>query len=173
MGGTALIDVPLCAYRHHGANYFAQAESLAWIRQGTRQYEAKSRDDTHQTLELLLQDVDGFGWQLGDRYWPVLLQLDRITELRGYYRHPTVERAFTKHADSLRSFFGDWKTFNMLRARYDVWAMRRIFKRGVNKKGRSLWARFWLLELRHRLMEFRRRLMEFRGRMGRSSRSKR
>lgn len=151
LGGTALIDVPLSAYRHHGANFFSRAESIAGVRQGTKEYDEKSRAGTYQTLELLLRDVEGFGWQLGNRYWPAVLQADRPTGFQRYYRHRDIERIFTKHVNALCAFFGEQSTFDNLRVRYDVWATRRIFKRGLKKKGRLFWARFWLLELRRRM----------------------
>jgi glycosyltransferase involved in cell wall biosynthesis len=158
LGGTALIDVPLCGYRHHGANYFAKGESLAGLRQGTRQYEEKARVDSRQTLEVLLQNVDRFGWQLANRFWPTVDQLTRMPKdrLKRYYRDPGVEKVFTKHVGSLVSFFGENETFKMLRARYDVWATRRIFKQGLKDAGPLFWARFWLREFNRRKARWRR-----------------
>jgi glycosyltransferase involved in cell wall biosynthesis len=158
LGGTALIDVPLCGYRHHGENYFAKGESVTTLRQGTRQYEEKSRVDSRQTLEVLLQNVDVFGWQLAERFWPTVDQLTRMPkeELRDYYSEPGVERIFTKHVASLLAFFGEQETFKKLRARYDVWATRRIFKRGLKDTGPMFWARFWLREFNRRKARRRR-----------------
>jgi hypothetical protein len=158
LGGTALIDVPLCGYRHHNANYFAKGESLSSLRQGTRQYEEKSRVDSRQTVEILLQSVEVFGWQLGDRFWPTVDQLTRMPKdrLRRYYREREVERIFTKHVGALVAFFGEKETFRMLRARYDVWAARRIFRQGLKNTGPMFWARFWVREFYRRKARWRR-----------------
>lgn len=104
-----------------------------------------------------MHNVDVFGWQLAERFWPTVDQLTRMPKdrLRRYYRDPGVEWIFTKHVGSLVSFFGENETFKMLRARYDVWATRRIFKQGLNP-GPMFWARFWLREY-HRRQARRRR----------------
>lgn len=148
LGGTALIDVPLCGYRHHGANYFAKAESVTGLRQGTRQYGEKSRVDSQQTVEVLLQNVEVLGWQLAERFWPTVDQLTRTPKdkLLEYYSDPGVEKIFTKHVGSLVAFFGEKDTYLRLRARYDGAATRRIFKQGLQDTGPMFWARFWVRE---------------------------
>ena len=107
---------------------------------------------------MLLHNVDVFGWQLAERFWPTVDQLTRMPKdrLRRYYRDPGVEWIFTKHVGSLVSFFGENETFKMLRARYDVWATRRIFKQGLKDAGPLFWARFWLREFNRRKARWRR-----------------
>lgn len=71
---SAVIDLPLTAYRVHGANYFARQETLDPLSKGTKEYAEKSRLDRLSSAEIILKEAVKFRWLLGSSYWKIFDQ---------------------------------------------------------------------------------------------------
>jgi glycosyltransferase involved in cell wall biosynthesis len=69
LAGSAVIDIPLSAYRLHGFNYFTRQESLDGLNKGTKEHRESSRANRLASAELLLTHSDAFAWLLGRDYW--------------------------------------------------------------------------------------------------------
>jgi glycosyltransferase involved in cell wall biosynthesis len=138
MGGTTLIDIPLSAYRVHDRNYYTEREPISGSRHGKRGLGNRQADQARQTLELLLAQADHFSWVLGNRYWQVVDLLARAPskQLRAFYGQSETEELFTRHAETLRSVFGERELIKRLRGRFSMGAAQRIFRRGTHS-GRS------------------------------------
>lgn len=149
LAGTALIDIPLCGYRLHGANFFAARESVPALRQGTEKRAARSELNSRQTLEILLDRADFFAWILRGRYWTMIDQLTLASaqKLKMYYRAPGTVELFTRHVAKMRDVFGDKQTIQQLRRRFPVMVAWRILQKGApDRIPPSFRLLFWRLE---------------------------
>lgn len=150
LGGSALIDLPLSAYRQHGQNYYSVGETVPGVRQGTAAYLAKAEGDYRQTVELLLDRTESFSWLLSDRFWPTVDRLTRVpsSELKKYYSKPATQQVFARHISKLHRQFGDAAVIDHIRERFRVGPAWRIFKNGLTGGiSFSFWRLFWATEL--------------------------
>ena len=76
LGGTALIDRQLSAYRVHGANYFAARESVLKVRNGRPEFSQRIQDDRRELIRFLFQRASNFQEIMsGPRFWRIVDQL--------------------------------------------------------------------------------------------------
>lgn len=75
LGGTALIDVQLSAYRIHGSNYFAVRETVGVLRPGRADFNARVQQENRDLIQFLLERAWLLETLRGSRFWPLLRQL--------------------------------------------------------------------------------------------------
>ena len=122
LAGSAVVDLPLSAYRVHGNNFFAQGESIRDLRSGTPAYHLKSNLDNYESVAILLERVDTFKWLLGNKYWNVV---DRLAEVyspkqrKTYFSTERGEAIFLKNAVGLRKALGNGEFVTGVAVRFD------------------------------------------------------
>lgn len=136
LAGTALIGIPLCGYRQHGANFFATHESILGLRAGSPRYAARRGIESRQTMEVLLDRPEFFSWILSGRYWQVIDQLVSTRNRKGFFKHSASEAIFARHIEKMRAVFGDKEIIQEIRNRFRFRAARRLFRDGL-KDGKS------------------------------------
>jgi hypothetical protein len=116
----------------HDRNYYTEREPVSGSRHGKRDLATRQSDQARQTLELLLAEADRFSWVVGHRYWQVVDLLTRAPgkQLRAFYGQAETEELFTRHAETLRTVFGERELIKRLRGRFSVGATRRILRGG-------------------------------------------
>jgi glycosyltransferase involved in cell wall biosynthesis len=82
---TAIIDLPLSAYRIHGRNYWSILESISGLKQFNLEYFEKSKVNYHQTLEVVLSRSVELHWLTGN-LWNLI---DTMT--KGFSRERRIE----------------------------------------------------------------------------------
>ena len=130
--GTALIDVPLSAYRIHGENYFVNRESLLGIPNGTPEYAAKSRRESYESVASILENARQNAWLLRESFWRVVDISTRVhsDDLKAYYGAPSGVEIFERHAATLREAVGDRAFIQNICARFGFRDARRIIAKG-------------------------------------------
>jgi hypothetical protein len=109
VAGSALIDVPLSAYRLHGRNRHGLMVSLHGLRSVLPSGAERSIIRRRDIMETLCGKVEVFGPILGERFWEVMdvpAKLDG-DELADCYESEQVQRMLSKYCAGLREFFGD------------------------------------------------------------------
>jgi glycosyltransferase involved in cell wall biosynthesis len=109
VAGSALIDIPLSAYRLHGRNRHGAAVSLSGLRSISPSGAARSVIRRRDIMETLCGKVEIFGPILGERFWEVMdvpanIDGERLTSC---YESEQVQRMLSKYCGGLRDFFGD------------------------------------------------------------------
>jgi glycosyltransferase involved in cell wall biosynthesis len=109
VAGSALIDVPLSAYRLHGRNRHGAMVSLHDLRSISPSGQARSVIRRRDIMETLCGKVDIFGPMLGERFWEVMDVPTKIDggDLTACYESEQVQRMLAKYCGGLRDFFGD------------------------------------------------------------------
>jgi glycosyltransferase involved in cell wall biosynthesis len=109
VAGSALIDVPLSAYRLHGRNRHGAMVSLDDLRSVSPSGAARSVIRRRDIMETLCGKVEIFGPILGERFWDVMdvpAKLDG-DDLAACYESEQVQHMLSKYCGGLRDFFGD------------------------------------------------------------------
>ncbi len=133
IGGTALIDFPSSAYRHHQANYFSTSETLPDLRRGTRAYVAQATSNRAETVECVLRNSTDFNWLLPRRYWSLIDQLGQMgMAVPPFANDPHIIAAFTRHITQICAEFGYKATFKEITKRFGTATARSIFKQGLS-----------------------------------------
>jgi glycosyltransferase involved in cell wall biosynthesis len=109
VAGSALIDVPLSAYRLHGRNRHGAAVSLNGLRSISPSGATRSVTRRRDIMETLCGKVEIFGPILGERFWEVMDVPANIDgeRLASCYESEQVQRMLSKYCGGLRDFFGD------------------------------------------------------------------
>jgi len=97
LGGTALIDRHLAAYRIHDANYFAVRESINSLRNGRPQFRLQAHRDSREDLHFLFDRATMLEPVLGSRFWVVFRQL--------VLHIPDRDRFFANHLDLFSDYY--------------------------------------------------------------------
>jgi len=130
--GSVLIDMPLSGYRLHSNNYHAVGESIEGVRGGTREYAAKSRELTYESVRLLIEQSERFEWLLRPNFWRVLDGVTRQSrsKLRIYFSHARAVEIFRDNAPKLNSVFGAEIFFQEIMERFSGAQARSILQAG-------------------------------------------
>ncbi len=120
LGGSALINRPLSAYRLHNANYFSHCESLLKLPSSRAEARERSKAEQLETLGVLLERAADFKAILGNGFWGLLDELSEgLRDPAGIFGRPDCLQLFNKnHYEVLREEFGEadvltnlsWKT---------------------------------------------------------------
>lgn len=100
LGGSALIDYPLSAYRIHGSNNYAKREVLGGVPNETAQLAARNLQRSHATVAYILDDAERFNWLAGKQFWSLIDRFVMKTsdDWRDFYRTPQLVAVFKTHA---------------------------------------------------------------------------
>ncbi|PPC99028.1 MAG: hypothetical protein CTY31_11480 [Hyphomicrobium sp.] len=137
IAGSAVVDLPLSAYRVHGNNFFAQGESIRDLRNGTPAYHSKSNLDNYDSVAILFERVERFKWLLGDNYWTTV---DRLAgtyshrQRRKYFSTQRGEDIFLQNSVVLRKSLGDKDFVNAVVERNNRDRTNRILHAGFDGK---------------------------------------
>jgi hypothetical protein len=109
VAGSALIDVPLSAYRLHGRNRHGAMESLHGLRSISPSGAERSATRRRDIMETLCGKVEIFGPILGEQFWEVMDVPAKIDgeRLASCYDSEQVQRMLSKYCGGLREFFGE------------------------------------------------------------------
>ena len=120
--GSAIVNIPLSAYRLHGDNYFARRERLQEI----YHFDKGDLDGIEQGIlesaELLMQNAGRFSEIVGWRYWWMLDIAANASEgdmRERFYSSAQVRRAFIRHARSMRDIDSDEQYVSEIFARFN------------------------------------------------------
>lgn len=109
-GGSAIIDMPLSAYRIHGENLFSSSSSMGWLRNGAGPAAKHFKMRRNEALRILFHDPSNVSWMLGStkRYWE---SIDTLCEADGTSRQetltePEVKQMFRDYMPKLVDAFG-------------------------------------------------------------------
>lgn len=129
LGGSTLIDLPLSAYRLHGSNYFAAHESVAGLRTGRADSEARIARERRETIEFVLDRAEHFAGVVGrPRFWSLLDQLTS-NPTPAYFAHPEIQAAFARNLPQLIEVFGEKATYAELLRRYRSRPFRALMRK--------------------------------------------
>jgi glycosyltransferase involved in cell wall biosynthesis len=134
--GSAVIDLPLSAYRVHGSNYFAQQETLDALSKGTKEYAEKSKRDRLVSAEILLREPEKFNWLLGGNYWRVFDQCAGAGSdgSRRIFRQRDVREMFARHMEPLIAAHGQAKLGSEIARRFGYRKGTRLLSRGLRTR---------------------------------------
>lgn len=108
LASSALIDVPLSAYRLHESNRFASSASIAGLRTATRAGKDRSRTRRKDIIDTMCRGAHIFARVLGHRFWDVMdtsAYADGQT-LRECYESEQVQGILVKHYHHLAEVLG-------------------------------------------------------------------
>jgi glycosyltransferase involved in cell wall biosynthesis len=116
LGGTALIDVQLSAYRIHGSNYFAVRETVGVLRPGRADFNARVQQENRDLMQFLLERA----WLLeslrGSRFWPLLRQLfEQVADRDRFFASPDTLTLFIDYYPNLCQTSGERRLLAELR----------------------------------------------------------
>ncbi|ODT24193.1 MAG: hypothetical protein ABS54_09945 [Hyphomicrobium sp. SCN 65-11] len=134
--GSAVIDLPLSAYRVHGDNYFARQETYDALSKGTKEYAENSRLDRLASAELLLREPEKFSWLLGGSYWRVFDQCAGAGAdgSRRTFRRPEAREIFARNIEPLVLTHGKVALGREIARRFGYRKGKRLMAQGL--KGR-------------------------------------
>ncbi|MGE0846589.1 MAG: glycosyltransferase [Flavobacteriaceae bacterium] len=110
IGGTALIDLPLSAYRIHDANDFALRESIGGLSPGRSKVPERVVGEGLKSLGILFERAELFGRLLpGERFWRAADQVGAAARNERGKFTPSADGAqpFSEHFETLVSVFGE------------------------------------------------------------------
>ena len=113
IGGSALIDLHLSAYRVHNANYFALRETVGRVRAGRVEFTERRDQERGDLLRFLLSRAEAFGELLGSGFWTALKQLLEGMSKEQLSRPDTRKLLVDKYA-ALRAISGESRMLSSL-----------------------------------------------------------
>lgn len=120
--GSAVVNIPLSAYRLHDTNYYARRERL----QDTLHYDLATADLIEQgnleTCEMLMRDAPRFVEIVGWRYWSMLDIVANAAHgsmRQRFYASPETRRLFIRHSKVMRSIDSDERYVAEIFKRFD------------------------------------------------------
>jgi glycosyltransferase involved in cell wall biosynthesis len=122
LGQSALIDLPLSAYRIHGGNYWAYFESINDIKQHTLTYDVKSNSDYRHNQELVLIGSVEFH-RLSGNIWHMIDFMSKAYDQNGiksYYSDPIVVAMFVKYSAELSAALTQSEFYSGLANRFGL-----------------------------------------------------
>ena len=107
-GGSALIDLPLSAYRVHDANYFCERETLYGVQKGRAEIVSQSLDLHTESCAIFLKKSPSLQPVLAYRFWWAFDQLSaQLRQPTGeFLSTPSVQAIFADHYDALVEALG-------------------------------------------------------------------
>jgi hypothetical protein len=116
MTGTLLIDLPLSAYRLHGANDFSTLPSIAHLHGANPSAQAEAHAMFVRTVVWLIVAVDDLLAMVPkDRYWRIF---ETVRSSHVYYdisSQPEIKAALALRYKRLVELFGEFRLFRELR----------------------------------------------------------
>ncbi|WP_026227685.1 glycosyltransferase family A protein [Hoeflea sp. 108] len=118
LGGSATINIPLSAYRQHGANSFAGSSAIKAMWQATgpaTQHFAKRR---REALRVLVEQAELFVPRIGTaRFWSSLAHVlgTNGSSPKQDFDLPETRSVISENLDHLFAAFGKWRTLRKLR----------------------------------------------------------
>jgi glycosyltransferase involved in cell wall biosynthesis len=108
LGGSAVIDRALSAYRMHGANISNALPSMSHLRTAKKERAEIQKRQRQEILRILLARAESFSWLIKNRYWRALdLQSGESGEaLAEYYAHWEIQQIIAEHLTHLIAIFG-------------------------------------------------------------------
>jgi glycosyltransferase involved in cell wall biosynthesis len=131
LASSALIDMPLSAYRLHESNRFASAASIAGLRTATRAGKDRSRIRRKDIIDTMCRRADVFVRLLGHRFWEVMdtpAYADGQT-VRECYESEQVQGILAKHYRHLSDVLGSRALEAALRDRLSDGVFRTLMDR--------------------------------------------
>jgi glycosyltransferase involved in cell wall biosynthesis len=113
LGGSALIHLPLSAYRVHNRNYFALRESMDGMRHGRPEISAQNALLKTETIEFLLNNAKRYVEIIGgDHFWNLIDVFSDDPRRRGWFHVP--QKALVDNFSTLTLLFGERGLCNAL-----------------------------------------------------------
>lgn len=106
---TAIIDLPLSAYRIHGGNYWSVSESISGLKQFTIKYAETSKCNYRQTLEIILSRAVELHWLTGNLWTLIdsIIKKIQSEEMHGGRRSTFVLNLFKTYNSNIENAVGE------------------------------------------------------------------
>ena len=131
LGGSAVIDRTLSAYRIHAESASNVFPSMAQMRTSKKRAVANSMLSRQFVLRTLLGRADSLSWIIKDRYWQAINQQSgEIDEaLAAYYANPEIQQIFAENLIALILAFGIEVTITEFNPRFPSTESRLVILR--------------------------------------------
>jgi glycosyltransferase involved in cell wall biosynthesis len=137
IAGSAVIGVPLSAYRIHGKNYCTRNKTFKDLNNVDPLFLQNSQSDMLQNLDGFLTAAEHTGPLLGEKFWRALdsvIPAILPDAMRSFYRSPDAVRIFERHANCLRSQADDKSFVRNIHARVGFRPAVRIMRSAYDGK---------------------------------------
>jgi len=130
--GSALIELPLSAYRVHGRNDYTMRGSGDGFWNGSENADVRSRAVRQLALSTFLDRAEQFAWYLGERFFDCISQFDAGRAwLRGrVLTDPQALSALGQAYERMCGIFGEARVYQQLRMRFTAAECAAIVARG-------------------------------------------
>ncbi len=116
MTGTMLIDLPLSAYRVHGANDFSTLPSIAYVHSANPAGEAQSFGTFIRVMVWAIACIDDLLTMVpAPRYWQIIEVIRSTAPQFDVFSQPEVKAALALQYPRLVELFGEFRLFRELR----------------------------------------------------------
>ena len=116
LGGSALINMRLSAYRIHDANYFTLRETVGDVATGRIEFTQRAHQEYRETMAFLFHRAAFFQLLLQSRFWIMLQQLMvGVPDRSRYYAHPETRKLLVENFAGLAQVFGEGSSLAGLR----------------------------------------------------------
>ena len=116
LGGSALIDLQLSAYRIHAANYFTLRESVTLLGTGRPEFRIRAHQELRETIEFLFSRAAFFEKSFGGHFWGVFQGLlKNMPDRDRFFRNQETLKILIDNYASLRELFGEARLLAELR----------------------------------------------------------
>ena len=121
IGGSALIDMRLSAYRLHDANYYSLRETVNKLKAGRVEFGLRAHRERRDTLEFLFHRAAFLKDTLQSRFWVVLQQMfEGVHDRKQFFADPDMRRLFAENYARLTQLFGEEDLLSGLRLTLDL-----------------------------------------------------
>jgi len=127
LGGSALIHLPLSAYRVHDRNYFALRESMDGMRPGRPEIEAQNALLNCETIEFLLSNAKRYVEIIGGNHFWNLIDVFSV-DPRGHGSFDLPQKALVDNFSTLTLLFGEQGLCNALIPRMRSSKLRTVLR---------------------------------------------
>lgn len=135
MTGSALIDIPLSAYRTHGRNIFSRMESLRDTLHGNIGYlDDEALKYRVPRLVHLIENAKNFDSVSCGRFWHLFdgtARVGSIHQAKSLLETAEIENAFVKALPELMAFFGEWRTISEIMDRLGFSRTRTVIRKAT------------------------------------------
>jgi glycosyltransferase involved in cell wall biosynthesis len=160
IGGSALIGLPLSAYRIHDRNYYTTSPSLSGMNPGGGVAVGNMPVRRREAARVIIEQVEDFGRRIGDRVWPAMDRMLSLSgrSLREAYSAPETRKMIAAALPQFVEFFGATETLRELRDRMSSGTLRAVVREAFGGKIPATLRRKMLKQEFKRVFRKRRRM---------------
>lgn len=137
IAGSAIIGLPLSAYRIHGKNYCTPNKTFKNLNNVNTVFSQNSKGEMLHNLDGFLTALGQIEPLFGGKFWKALdgvLLMIPLSAMRDFYHSPEAVRIFEHHAAHIRSKVGDKSFVRNIHARVGFRQTARLMRRAYGGK---------------------------------------